>query len=82
MPTDTSRKRDEELKAVMDKAMAAIKAAVPDLPAMVIIAFPTADPETTCICSGANVPQEQQITMLTIALEGQELDRSDRSTAH
>lgn len=73
---------DTEMKTVMDNAMKALREAVPDLPVMVIIAFPTADPEVTCICSGSNVPSGQQTQMLTIAKEGISLDRSELSTAH
>ena len=80
--TDTSRKRDAEMKEVMDAAMKALRGATPDLPVMIIIAFPTSDPEVTCICSGSNVPQEQQTQMLRIALDGIELDRTEISTAH
>lgn len=79
--TDPTNKRDADMKKVMDAAMAALKAAAPNLPLMCIIAFPTPDPETTCICSGANVPQEQQHTMLSIALDGLELNEH-QSTAH
>lgn len=62
--------------------MKALRAAVPDHPLMCIIAFPTPDPDVTCICSGANVPHEQQRDMLIIALEGQELDRHQTTLAH
>ena len=79
--TSPDSKRDADMKEAMDAAMAAVKAAVPDLPVMCIVAFPTADPDTTCICSGANVPQEQQRMMLSIALEGVELNEH-HSTAH
>lgn len=79
--TSTDSKRDADMKEAMDAAMAALKSAVPDLPIMRLVAFPTADPETTCICSGANVPKEQQRVMLSIALDGVELNEH-QSTAH
>ena len=72
----------DEIDNIMDRAIAALREAAPDLPIMAVIAFPTDRDGETCIYSGGNMEPDVQRRLLTVALDGLSNKHSTSGTAH
>ncbi len=63
-------KTDDEISTIMQNSLNAVREAAPDLPVLVIVAFPPQDVDDLLICAGSNVRPCEQELLLTLALEG------------